>query len=414
MHVTMNDVAKAAGVALSTASRALANNPRVSVTTREQIQKLAREMGYVPSAIARGLATKRTYALGVVVRDIVDPFIAELVRLIDVHALELGYSLILSHSGNAEQRERAAINILRQQRVDAIIMPDSSVSDSFLSQVTNEGIPIHFIDFDGRPYAHLVGPRFPLFGLSKAQAQAARERHGLELAAAFVEGKIRNQINLIKYYSKSQQHRDAVFDAQCRQAITKIQALLDQVETLLADQNLEQAHARLFAVEGNSASHYWNLIKSFLSADIFFTGRQRQGATDLVNSLLNYGYGILYGRVHEAVILAGLNPNISFLHAEQVGKPTLVFDLVEEFRQPAVDRAIIAMIRRKETLDMEGAKLNQATRQKIVDAVIERLNARVRYRSQRIPLREVIHRQAKALAKALESRGRYRPFIIQW
>jgi DNA-binding LacI/PurR family transcriptional regulator len=142
MPVTMNDVAQAAGVALSTVSRALSDNPRVRATTREHIQKLAREMGYVPSAIARGLATKRTFSLGVVVRDIVDPFLAELVRLIDMHALELGYSLILSHSGNNERRELAAINILRQQRVDAIIMPDSSVSDSFLSKVTEGSIPV--------------------------------------------------------------------------------------------------------------------------------------------------------------------------------------------------------------------------------------------------------------------------------
>jgi LacI family repressor for deo operon, udp, cdd, tsx, nupC, and nupG len=153
MPVTMDDVAKAAGVALSTVSRALADNPRVKVITRAQIQKLAREMGYVPSAIARGLATKRTYSLGVVVRDIVDPFLAELVRLIDMHALELGYSLILSHSGDAEQRERAAINILRQQRVDAIIMPDSSVSDSFLSQVTNDGIPVVLLNRMSYPYS---------------------------------------------------------------------------------------------------------------------------------------------------------------------------------------------------------------------------------------------------------------------
>ena len=153
MHVTMNDVAKAAGVALSTASRALADSPRVSVSTREQIQTLARDMGYVPSAIARGLATKRTFSFGVVVRDIVDPCQAELVRLIDMHALELGYSLILSHSGNDDRRELAAINILRQKRVDAIIMPDSSVSDSFLAQVTKDGIPVVLLNRPSYPYS---------------------------------------------------------------------------------------------------------------------------------------------------------------------------------------------------------------------------------------------------------------------
>ncbi len=153
MPVTMDDVARAAGVALSTVSRALSDNPRVNVATRAQIQKLAREMGYVPSAIARGLATKRTYALGVVVHDIVDPFQAELVRLIDMRALELGYSLLLSHSGDEEQREQQAINILRQQRVDAIIMPDSSVSDSFLSQVASEGMPVVLLNRMSYPYS---------------------------------------------------------------------------------------------------------------------------------------------------------------------------------------------------------------------------------------------------------------------
>jgi DNA-binding LacI/PurR family transcriptional regulator len=153
MPVTMNDVANAAGVALSTVSRALSDNPRVNVTTREQIQKLAREMGYVPSAIARGLATQRTFSLGVVVGDIVDPFLAELVRLIDMHALELGYSLILSHSGNDERRELAAIYILRQKRVDAIIMPDSSVSDSFLSRVADHGIPVVLLNRMSYPYS---------------------------------------------------------------------------------------------------------------------------------------------------------------------------------------------------------------------------------------------------------------------
>jgi len=153
MPITMDDVAKSAGVALSTVSRALSDNPRVNITTRERIKKLAREMGYVPSAIARGLATQRTFSLGVVVRDIVDPFLAELVRLMDMHALELGYSLILSHAGNDERRELAAIHILRQKRVDAIIMPDSSVSDSFLSRVADHGIPVVLLNRMSYPYS---------------------------------------------------------------------------------------------------------------------------------------------------------------------------------------------------------------------------------------------------------------------
>ena len=153
MPVTMDDIAKAAGVTLSTVSRALADSPRVNAATRVQVQRLAREMGYVPSAIARGLATRRSFTLGIVVRDIVDPFVAELVRIMDVHALELGYSLILSHAGNNDAREQVALRILRQQRVAAIIMPDSSVPDSFLTRMAGAGMPLVLLNRMHYPYS---------------------------------------------------------------------------------------------------------------------------------------------------------------------------------------------------------------------------------------------------------------------
>lgn len=135
----------------------------------------------------------------------------------------------------------------------------------------------------------------------------------------------------------------------------------------------------------------------------------------MVNSLLNYGYGVLYGRVHEAVIVSGLNPSISFLHTEQPGKPTLIFDVIEEFRQPVVDKSVVALIRRgARDLHMEGTGLADSTKKRVVESVLERLCARVRYRSSRVPMREVIRRQARALAECLQSGKSYRPYVDQW
>jgi len=155
MAVTIQDIATAAKVSQSTVSRALANSPRVKLETRKLIQQLAREMGYTPSAIARGLATKRTHTLGVVVWDIADAFVAELVRAIDRAALESGYSLVLSHCGDDPQRQLSAVNILRQQRVDGIIVPDSSAADFFLPLVTEGDVPVILINH--RAYRYSVG-----------------------------------------------------------------------------------------------------------------------------------------------------------------------------------------------------------------------------------------------------------------
>ncbi len=155
MTVSMKDVAQAAGVSLSTVSRALADSARVNPETRERIQGIAREMGYLPSAIARGLATRRTHTLGVVVMDITDPFIAEIVRNIDRTALNHGYSLILSSCGSDPQRELTAIRFLRQHRVDAIIVPDPFIGETSLPLLEESGVPVILIN--KKRYLHSVG-----------------------------------------------------------------------------------------------------------------------------------------------------------------------------------------------------------------------------------------------------------------
>lgn len=154
MTISMKDIAEAQGVALSTVSRALADSPRIKLETRREIQRLAAEMGYEPSAIARGLATKRTHCLGVVVMDITDAFVAELVRAVDSAALDHGYRLVLTHCGGLPKRELAAIKLLRQQRVDAIIVPDPRIADSSLASLQESGVPV--ILMNRRSYVHSV------------------------------------------------------------------------------------------------------------------------------------------------------------------------------------------------------------------------------------------------------------------
>src|SRR5438477_161295 len=75
-------------------------------------------------------------------------------------------------------------------------------------------------------------------------------------------------------------------------------------------------------------------------------GRETRGAVDPLNSALNYGYGVLYAQVEQALILAGLDPYAGFLHADRPGKPSLVLDLIEEVRQTVVDRTVIGLVNR--------------------------------------------------------------------
>jgi DNA-binding LacI/PurR family transcriptional regulator len=153
MPVTIQDVANAAGVSPSTISRALADSPRVKLETRRRVQQLAQEMGYMPSAIARGLATRRTHKLGVVVLALADPFVSELVSYIDQVACQHGYSLLLSSCGDDPQRELAAFNLLRQQRVDAVIVADPSVPERFVPSMKNGESPVVLINKKHYPHS---------------------------------------------------------------------------------------------------------------------------------------------------------------------------------------------------------------------------------------------------------------------
>jgi len=185
--------------------------------------------------------------------------------------------------------------------------------------------------------------------------------------------------------------------------------------TNIYEAGMETLRGRLFSIEGRVASHYWDLIETMLSDYVVFEGRVRKGATDLLNSLLNYGYGILYSRIWDAVLLAELNPYISYLHKPQRGKPTLVFDLIEEFRQQAVDRPVFSLITKGEELKIEKGLLTAETKKRLVERILERINTVETFRGRQMRLYEIMNGQARAIATFLEGKSdQYRPYIGRW
>jgi CRISPR-associated protein Cas1 len=91
-----------------------------------------------------------------------------------------------------------------------------------------------------------------------------------------------------------------------------------------------------------------------------------------VNSALNYGYGILYTQVWGALMNAGLEPFAGFLHVDRPGKPSLVLDVIEEFRQPIVDRAVIAMLTKGVKIETREGLLTDESRRTCSRYVLRR------------------------------------------
>lgn len=181
---------------------------------------------------------------------------------------------------------------------------------------------------------------------------------------------------------------------------------------------IEDARESLFGIEGEASRIYFQALSNVLPEAVYSGTRTKQPPGDLFNAMLSYGYGILYTEVEKACVLSGLNPYMGFLHTDRPGKPSLVLDLIEEFRQPVVDRAVINLISKKVVTEKDlkrvegGFYLDRLGRHKTVEAVSERLAKVVNYRDFRHSFSSLVLLQARAVPKFLtgEKNG-YAPFV---
>jgi LacI family transcriptional regulator len=118
----LRDVAERAGVSVSTVSRALSGDSRISTPTRELVQEVATSMGYVPDMVARSLSLRRTSTVGLIVEDLRNPFYADLARGVEEVLTAAGYSYFLAHSHGDTARQRVVAERLVERRVDALLV----------------------------------------------------------------------------------------------------------------------------------------------------------------------------------------------------------------------------------------------------------------------------------------------------
>ena len=299
-----------------------------------------------------------------------------------------------------------------------IIIVDSGVAISsvVIQMCSLEGIPIHFLDSRGVALASLYSAGLTGTVLTRrAQLLAYTTQAGVALAKAFITGKLENQANLLRYMAKYQKEHDPALHQEMMLVAVEMRDFVAELALLQAEQ-IEEIRERLLSVEGRAAQRYWAVVARLLPPELNWPGRETRGALDAFNSALNYGYGILYSQVERALTLAGLDPYGGFLHADRPGKPSLVLDLIEEFRQCIVDRTIIALVHKRVTLEQDSEqRLVETTRRKIAEKVLERLESSELYEKKRQSLRSILQSQARHLALSVRGeRTCYEPFISGW
>jgi LacI family transcriptional regulator len=142
MTVTIYDVAREAGVSMATVSRVVNNNPNVKPQTRKKVFEAIEKLGYRPNAVARGLASKRTTTVGVVIPDISNHIFAEVARGIEDIANMYHYNIILCNADKKKEKEIRVINTLLEKQVDGLLFMGAAVTDDHIEAFRTTTVPI--------------------------------------------------------------------------------------------------------------------------------------------------------------------------------------------------------------------------------------------------------------------------------
>lgn len=291
---------------------------------------------------------------------------------------------------------------------EVVITGRVTVTTPALHALLANDIPLVLLSSAGRPLGRLEPPTAPHVAARTRQLDLHRDPGvRLTLAREMVSGKICNQGVLLRRRARRSIDPEQVWGAVSR---------LDILEQAAG---AAQGLPELLGIEGAAAGAYFGAIRSVIIPGHGFTSRRREGR-DLVNVLINYCSALLRETVTSAVLAAGLDPFLSFLHTPARGRPTLAFDLMEQWRPVLLESTVMALLGLKSvtaddlTDDGERPCLSPAA----TGAAVTRFQHRLAARARGWPAptgsptyADLVGRQALALRTAiLGDPGSYRAF----
>ena len=294
----------------------------------------------------------------------------------------------------------------------SVLTEGISISGSILRHLLENKIPLDVFSRQGKHLGSFLSVGSFQCQNWQTQALCPREKRN-RLGAAIIEGKLTNQLNLMKYFHKYHKFRTEEYQS----LVNGMEDHLRQYKSFIRTSSCDKPTyiQEVMTYESQGALKYWAYVRALLDDDaVGFAGRVQQGAKDLVNCMLNYGYAILYSRVWQALLRAQLNPYDSIIHVRQSGKPTFVYDVVELFRSQSVDRVVFALIQKKEPVEVKDGLLTDEGKKLLVKNLTERLQKREKYRGEEMSLEHIIYRQAREIADYFMEGERYLPYKAKW
>ena len=297
-----------------------------------------------------------------------------------------------------------------------IVMGNVQMTTQAMALLLNAGTDVVFMSTTGKMRGRLTADDSKYGELRVKQLQAlTNSATALTLAKRIVSGKIANQEAVLT--GRNAPATPALpggraLTAQPRQGAGMAEQLRGMRMMLTSGLAATDADA-LRGFEGKAATYYWPAFGQLLQRDLGFKGRVYHPPTDPVNALLSFGYALLQKDVTTAAKLVGFDVYIGFFHTVQYGRPSLVLDLMEEFRAVVVDAVVLDLVNsgkvtasdfKHDETDGPGVMMKPDALKRVIEAHEQRLEQINVYgmTGEQASLRRCIELQARQLARVVK------------
>lgn len=302
------------------------------------------------------------------------------------------------NSTEVKKSQHAAIKLSR-----IVMGVGCALSTDAIRLAMKNNIDLVFVEPDGHPIGRVWHSKLgSTTKIRKAQLHASIHQAGVGYIKQWIVLKIDNQIDFIKDLKKHRpQHADFLNDK-----ITKMQAIALSVSALEGN-HVEEIADVLRGLEGTCGRLYFETLSYVLPLEHQFKGRSSRPAQDPFNAFLNYAYGILYSKIEKALIIAGLDPYVGFLHRDDYNQLSFVFDFIEPYRIYA-DTVVFRLFSGKKVnkshtdLLTNGMTLNQEGKALLINAFNAYMeDDPIRYKGKNQTRSNIIQWEAHAFANLL-------------
>ncbi len=294
------------------------------------------------------------------------------------------------------------------RKVQSILITTSVlISTDAILLAHEHNIDIVFLDHYGKPFSRVWHSKFGSTAyIRRKQIEFSENEKGLELAKSWIARKLEHQTGLLESLKKTRKNKAE----ELNQYISFMSKSRNKL-LLIEGKRIDTVRKQVFALEAGAGKVYWKAVSFILPEPYKFSGRSRNPAKDEFNAFLNYGYGILYSKTERGCILAGLDPYIGFLHTDNYGKKSFVFDMIELFRIYADETVISLFSRRMIKRDMvrkiqNGLVLEKSGKELLIGEFNKAMEETLNYGGRNIKKDNIMEYECHRLANEFIGRNR--------